>query len=343
MKLSRITLIPVSWLYGCAVIGRNWCYDLGIIKTTRVTVPVISVGNMTAGGTGKTPFVEYLLRGLLEKKKKIAVISRGYKRTTSGTVVVSDGVAVKVSPTEAGDEPFQIAKKFPGVIVIVDEKRSRAAKLTVVKFGVDVILLDDGFQHRSLRRDIDVVMIDGREPLEEIPLLPAGMRREPLSSLRRADIIAVSKPERLTPQVFIQSVKKPVVKVTTVPFQLCGPDGNEIMKIGDLKGKPCVGFCGIGNPASFRATLEKLGLAVTEFLTFPDHHWYTERDLEHLTSVTTGKKTKLLITTEKDAVRILPVQKLRDLLPAGFSYITIRSTAEDSEGILNTMFDRLIR
>lgn len=306
--MNALTLIlrPLGWLYGAAVSLRNYLYETGLLKVRRVRVPVISVGNMTAGGTGKTPFVEYLIALVSGRGIKVAVVSRGYRRRTRGTLVVSDGVSLKATPEEAGDEPFQIARKFPRSVVIVDEKRARGAALAAEKFGAGTILLDDAFQHRSLARDLDIVMVNGDEPLEKTRLLPEGLRREPLRSIRRASIIVVSKPERLIPQVFVQSLKKPVVITETVPESVCVMKGQKIVAPEGIRGMPSVCFCGIGNPTSFRRTLEKTGVTVKDFIAFPDHHSYTPHDLARLAEVFEKSGATLLITTEKDAVRILP-------------------------------------
>ena len=193
MSLLKILLYPFSILYGFIIVIRNLFFDIGIFKTRKVNVPVISIGNITAGGTGKTPIVEYLTQYFLEQNHKVAVISRGYKRKTKGTVVVSDGKLLIYNASECGDEPLQIASKFPEAIIIVDENRYRAAKLAEEKFKCDIILMDDGFQHRNLHRDFDVVVIDVTKPPNKEGLLPSGFKREPLSSLKRADAIIFSR------------------------------------------------------------------------------------------------------------------------------------------------------
>lgn len=192
MNIVQLMLLPFSWLYGLTMILRNWCFEVGVFHVEQVSVPVISVGNMTAGGTGKTPMVEYLIRFYLKAGNKVAVLSRGYQRDTNGTQIVSDGSNLEMTAEESGDEPYQIARKFPNVMVIVDEKRSRAAQIAINRFQPDVILLDDGFQHRGIERQLDIVMIDGRKALDRISLLPVGLRREPLSGLQRANLMAIS-------------------------------------------------------------------------------------------------------------------------------------------------------
>ena len=346
-------LRPLGWLYGIALGARNLLYDAGLLTVHKVRVPVISVGNMTAGGTGKTSFVEYLLRSLSGGGRKPAVISRGYGRRTRGTVVVSDGVSLKVTPEESGDEAFQIARKFPSAVVIVDEKRARGAALAAERFGAGVILLDDAFQHRSLARSLDIVMVNGDEPLEKVPLLPAGMRREPLRGLRRASLVVVSRPERPVPQVFVQSMRKPVVITETVVEAFCVPKGQRTLDAAEVRGKACVAFCGIGNPASFRRTLGKAGVGPLEFISFGDHHRYSMKDLEHIAGVFGKSGAPLLITTEKDAVRILPEVHFRGtleeesmaipetFLSEAFCYVAVRTAVLEGEGELQAMLRKV--
>jgi len=155
-------------------------------------VPVVSVGNITTGGTGKTPVVEWIVRHFLNQNLKVAVVSRGYRRTSRGTVVVSDGRSVLAAPDIGGDEAFQIARKFPAAIVVVDERRIRGARVALTNFGAKVVVLDDGFQHRSLHRTLDIVMVDAVPGLRRIRMLPAGLRREPVASLKRATIVVLS-------------------------------------------------------------------------------------------------------------------------------------------------------
>jgi tetraacyldisaccharide 4'-kinase len=155
----RPYLVPLVPFYAAGMVVRNWLFDMGFLRATQVDVPVISVGNLDAGGAGKTPLVEFLARTLAAKGRKVAIVSRGYGRTTSGMVVVSNGFVICAEASASGDEPAQMAAKLSGVRVVVDEVRSRGAQYAVSKLGADVIVLDDGFQHRYLRRNVDIVVI----------------------------------------------------------------------------------------------------------------------------------------------------------------------------------------
>ncbi|MFH2004154.1 MAG: tetraacyldisaccharide 4'-kinase, partial [Bacteroidota bacterium] len=189
----KIFLLPLSFLYSIIIFIRNLFYDIRVFGVNRVNVPVISIGNLTAGGTGKTPVIEYLVNYFKRKNIKVAVISRGYKRNTKGTLVVSDGSSIIAKPEQAGDEPYQIAVRFQEAVVIVDENRFRGAKLAVEKYKPEVILLDDSFQHRRIHRDLDIVLIDVTKPPHKEYMLPAGLRREPLSSLKRTNVLLFTR------------------------------------------------------------------------------------------------------------------------------------------------------
>lgn len=183
--------MPFSAFYWLGVAIRNLFFDKGILKATKVEVPVISVGNISAGGVGKTPVVEMLVERL-KRKRHLAIVSRGYGRKSSGTIIVSDGKRQLVSVEKAGDEAYQIANKYRNLIVVVDEKRVRGAQ-KAIKLGAELIVLDDGFQHRYLARDLNVVVLTAAEILEGDLLLPAGNRREPIASLERADVVMISR------------------------------------------------------------------------------------------------------------------------------------------------------
>lgn len=343
----RKALIPLSWFFALVVRIRNLAYDVGIFRVHRVAVPVVSVGNLTAGGTGKTPFVEFIVRSLLAKGMRVAVLSRGYKRKTSGTQIVSDGNTIYGNAESIGDEPCQIATKFPSAIVIVDEHRARGAAIAVERYRPHVIVLDDGFQHRSLKRDLDIVMIDGKTTLSRIPMIPAGIRREPISSLGRANICAVSFASPVRNELVKECERfssAPVIEVRLQPTKLLNMFSDRTIQIHELRGKACVGFCGIGNPASFRRTLEEVGLHVMDFLTFPDHHGYTSSDLMVIRKACEESRVLYIITTEKDAVRLRGMQISDSLLSERCFVLEIESSIVKGravvEQLLNNLLDR---
>jgi tetraacyldisaccharide 4'-kinase len=302
----RKLLIPFSFLYWIGVSLRNWFFDKGIFRTTFVSVPVVSVGNISSGGSGKTPLVEMLIRKLSENRK-VSVVSRGYKRISSGQVVVCDGKGFREQVERSGDEPSQFAAKFPESIVVADEDRVRGAR-KAIELGADVILLDDGFQHRALGRKSNIAVLTAEELLRGDLLLPAGNRREPMSALKRADLIVISrcsgKEEYERALAVVAGFQKPAaglqVKIRSLRD---AATGKEIVP-GSVAKKSTVLFSGIGNPESFARTVRELDVVVKGHRVFPDHHWYGEHDMQTVMADLVGQKAEFLLTTEKDFMRL---------------------------------------
>jgi tetraacyldisaccharide 4'-kinase len=292
-----MTLVPLSWAYGAAVAARNALYDAGMFAVTRVGTPVISVGNITAGGTGKTPLVEAIVGILLRAGARPAVLSRGYRRTTTGTLTVSDGAGVLADPDAAGDEPAQIARKFPGCVVVVDEDRVRGARELGRRYRPDAIVLDDGFQHRALGRDLDIVVLGA----ERERLLPAGNGREPERSLRRADLVVLGAGRDIVPTA---AAGKPTARMRYDVERFSGSVPGTTVERQELAAGRFVAFCGIGNPGSFRATLAGQGLDPAAFLEFRDHHRYDADDLDRIDAARRRSGAGYVVTTEKDAARL---------------------------------------
>lgn len=314
-----------------------------LLSVNHVSVPVISVGNITAGGTGKTPFVELLVKLLTLKGNKVAVVSRGYRRRSSGTVIVSDGHALLETAEHSGDEPYQIAAKFRSAVVVVDAHRYQAAKLSVEKFNVDVVLLDDGFQHRSLHRDLDIVMIDEDQSVRRKRLLPAGLMREPLSSLRRADVLVRSSGDGGNTGDTRRFDSKPVVTVRRIPKTVELIDRSKARPVRDLRDTQCIAFCGIGNPQSFRRTLDETGLHVKEFFIFGDHYPYSQRDMANIEECAKKLATEFVVTTEKDAVRLEGLVATMPWLSAHCHFLEIELVVIHGEEILNDRIDQMLR
>ncbi len=299
----RKLLLPFSLLYWLGVIIRNLFFEKGILKIKKVEAPVISVGNISTGGSGKTPIVEMLI-DKLAFRGRLAVISRGYKRKSRGTIIVSNGKGTIASVMDSGDEPNQIAHKYPKLIVVVDEDRFRGAK-KAVELGAEIVLLDDGFQHRYLHRNLNIVVISAREILDGDSIIPAGNRRESLSSLRRADLIILSKCQSKSDfdrakERILQFVK-PVVGVRTKLNFYKQISTNIIVDIADEK---TLAVSGIGNPKSFETLLADAGLTMVKHLVFRDHHWFDEKDIENIKRAKRQFDAEWIVTTEKDAVRL---------------------------------------
>ncbi len=322
---------------------RNWCYDSGIFHSERIPVPVIAVGNITAGGTGKTPFVEYLLQRLLQRGKRIAVVSRGYKRSTRGTFIVSDGIKKYGSANQAGDEPMQLALKFPDVAVVVDENRVRGSFAAIQQSKPDVIILDDGFQHRAIERDCNILMIDGTISLSGMRMIPAGKRREPLSSLRRADMTVVSRTTISSDlkKLVSRYSSAPMASVRFRPKKLVEIVSHRLCEFSEFQHQRCLTFCGIGNPESFAATLSETGLTSVEVMRFPDHHNYSIEDIHNIKHKALENEVSMIITTEKDAVRIAP-ELLRDFSDSiRLFFIEIEAVVTEGEEHLHDLIESI--
>jgi tetraacyldisaccharide 4'-kinase len=335
-------------VFGAGVVVRNWFFDIGILRSQSVGVPVISVGNISAGGVGKTPFVELLVRKLTHKGRKVAVVSRGYRRATSGMLVVSNGTIRCAEASESGDEPAQMAAKLDGAVVIVDEQRVRGAQHAVNTFGANVIVLDDGFQHRYIWRDVDVAILSADEVSNPGWILPAGNRREPLSSLRRASLIAVSRCDSVQRfedalQALRRWTDKPAIGLATKVSAFRKASTRFSVDLGGLKGKSVMAFSGIGNPESFEKTLRSIGLDVRKHVAFADHHAYNEGELNELETGARKLGVDFMVTTEKDVARLDSKNAAQKtfLGRAPLYYVEIEQTILQGESLLNELLDRI--
>lgn len=319
MKPSPL-LLPLSWLYGAGVGLRNLFFDLELLRSVSLSVPVVSVGNISTGGTGKTPFVGMLAAKVRGRGKKVAVVSRGYGRKTSGYVVVSNGYQRCAEAFASGDEPALLANSLDGVVVVVDEIKIRGASNVIRDFNPAVVILDDGFQHRALRRTHDIVLMSADELLGPSQLLPAGYRREPFSSLKRADLIVLTRCRTLgefeqASRVLEKRIRKPVAGMGVRAAGIVHLWSNQRVADDELKGKSVVAVSGIARPESFEETASSLGLNILRHLRYPDHHWYQMKDVERFRSVVRETDAGMIVTTEKDAVRLQGMgEKERELL-----------------------------
>lgn len=302
-------LLPFSFLYWMGVVLRNWFFDIGVLPTTVVEVPVISIGNLSTGGTGKTPLTEYVGEFLISRKKKIAILSRGYGRKTTGYRLVSDGTGVIAAVEDAGDEPVQIAQRLRAACVVVHENRVQGAQRVIEEQNPDILVLDDGFQNRYLGRNVNVVLVTAEEIITTQFLLPAGNRREPLRSLRRADTIVVTKYRDLTHfdsarRILQAKVSVPIAGFRLLPYGLRNASSNELLSRQAVKGKTAITFSGIGSPGSLRRSAEEFGLLVVKNIEYADHHWFSAKNLGSLKSAYEASKPDFIVVTAKDIVRL---------------------------------------
>ena len=304
-----IPLAACSVPYAVASRFRWLAYEHGLFKRKSLPGVVVSIGNLTAGGTGKTPLTAMLAKWAHAKGYGVAVLSRGYGGNTREKVLeASDGKNIKASPSEAGDEPYLLAKKLPSVPVVISKKRYHAGMFACERHGSNFFILDDGFQHMALERDLDLVLLDASEPFGNGRLLPWGPLREPISQLSRADAFILTRTspyDRNIPDVIKRKFPStPVFHADHVPSELVFPHSSEARDPGSIQGEPVVAFAGIAHPELFAQTLHTLAARVVLFKGFRDHYRYTKEDIEALLRIKERVGARYLITTEKDWVRI---------------------------------------
>jgi tetraacyldisaccharide 4'-kinase len=274
---------------------RNHLYDKQIIKSVRFPGFVISIGNLTWGGTGKTALTLQLASFLINQKYRVAIVSRGYRRSTRGLKVVSDGSGPECKWKECGDEPFLLASKLPGATVLVAKRRIEALSYFETA-RVDVILLDDAFQHRKIARDLDLVLVDASENITTQRVIPFGKLREEPQSIHRADAVILTHQSEAHPETtrwFVENTKKSVFHADYVAED---PDL--------IRGKKIGAFCGIGAPQHFFQMLKQNGADVVASKSFPDHHRFSTQEIEKIRDVSLKNGAEFFVTTEKDAVRL---------------------------------------
>lgn len=316
----RSWLSGAAFLYGLAVRPRMWAYDCGWKKPIRLPCRVVSVGNLTVGGTGKTPMVILLTEWLQAQGQRVAVLSRGYKRTsTAAQVLVSDGERVLVGPAEAGDEPYLIANRCPKAIVAVGADRATVGRWLLDRWPVDWIVLDDAFQHRALYRDLDVVLIDAMDATGLDGLLPAGRLREPLAGLRRADAVVITRADSERDVAAVRARLQAVMTGHPVQAEVVFRSDDVVsVTTGERRGVDwCVGkkawlVSGIGNSESFRRLAMENGLQVYGETAFADHYVYRSEDVDRMRAQVSRSNVEIVLTTEKDAGKLAPLLRPDD-------------------------------
>ena len=304
------SLQALARLYGSGLAVRSGLYATGIFRTRRLPCPVISVGNLTLGGSGKTPLTEVIARIVGELGGKPALLSRGYGRQTRGVQIVSDAAGIKLGARQGGDEPVLLAERLPGVPVVVGENRYEAGRVALERCGAGALVLDDGFQHRTLAKDLEIVSVAGRSPWGNGQLFPRGVLREPVEALRRADLIVVTNPSgpAATSEVAATlgrlGARAAVLTASSEPASARLMPGGRVEPPAALRGRRVLAFAGLAPPEGFTATLSAVGASMAGFVEFPDHHAFTLDDVETLTRRAESAGAEALVTTEKDWVRI---------------------------------------
>ena len=291
---------------------RVLLYDWGWCDQRRLPVPVLSVGNLTLGGTGKTPVVILVADWLLAQGKRVAILSRGYRRTsTAQYLLVSNGERLLVGPDEAGDEPFLMAQRCPKAIVAVGADRYELGDWVLNRFPIDCLILDDGFQHRGLYRDVNLLLVDATDAAGLAAVVPAGRLREPLRAAARATAIIVTRadvPAQVTEvrrrlQATLGSMPEPIQAVFR-PESLVSVVTGASQPLAWAKGKTALLCSGVGHAGSVRSLVERIGIRILDEVAYVDHHAYTSQDVEQLRAKAAELQAELVVTTEKDAVKL---------------------------------------
>ena len=318
---ARAVLASAAVPYRFAVAARNAAFDRGWKSRFRAAVPVMSIGNITLGGTGKTPMVEWTARFLRERGLRVAILSRGY------------GGKGRIN-----DEGLVLEENLPDVPHLQGADRCALARIAAEELESEVVVLDDGFQHRRLARDLDIVLLDALDPFGLGRMFPRGLLREPISALKRAGVVVLSRADLVSPETRSRIRERaerhagPLrwAECRHAPRDLIG-EGVEPKSIGTLGGRKVLAFCGLGNPTGFRRTVESLGAEIVGFRAFPDHHAYTRGDVESLASEARGAGAEVALTSQKDSVKLrtptlgaVPLRALR----IGLAFIDGRDVVE---------------
>ena len=327
-RVITCLLFVASRFYRMAVQFRHWLYDKRVIRNQALGCLVVSIGNLSCGGTGKTPVVEVFARSLSQKGRKVAILSRGYRRKkrtfweklvhafNSGEMefppqVVSDGNDLLMDSEHAGDEPYMLASNLPDVAVVVDKNRVKSGIHAIDEFETDVIILDDGFQYLKLKPHINIVLVDSTDPFGNGHVLPRGILREPIKNIRRADYIFLTKSDGTHKNTHLKRFlrrhtrRAEIIECCHKPQHLVKLFSNrEEQKLSFLNGKKVAALSAIARPESFENFLEQLGAELVAKDHFADHHRYTQQEIIDFVNTAKASGAEMVVTTEKDAVRI---------------------------------------
>lgn len=312
--MLKFFLAILSNLYFLGYLLKNFIYQAEFVPPQKLAARVVSVGNLTSGGTGKTPCVIFLAKIFLQKNKKVAILSRGYRRKRHKIDIFSDVHQSQTNWEEVGDEPFLMSQKLPSTRFLLGANRIRSGKKAIRHLGAEILILDDGFSYWRLEKDLEVLLLDVNSMVTPGKLLPSGNLREPFSNHKKADLII------FTGDTFSSSYKekywfenKPLLWGEKKVTQIIEIPSEKKVEIKLLKNKKLVSFCGLAQPQSFHKTLEKLELNVIKHFDFTDHFYYTKKELENIIQQARGLEAEGLITTEKDRLKIerfLPLKLL---------------------------------
>jgi tetraacyldisaccharide 4'-kinase len=328
-KLKRALLWLPAKLYELVVRLRVAAYETGYRQPKRLDAMVISIGNLTLGGTGKTPMVDYVARYLKSEDRSVAILTRGYGRTSSGMRILnapraavatnasgpSNDSSGKPSYREFGDEPLMLARALPDVPVVINKDRHAGGQWAINELGADVLVLDDGYQHLQLARDLNILLIDATDPFGGFEMVPFGRLREPLYGLKRADAVIVTRADQPFDQGQTSAIlrhfvgdKTPVIYVYSSIMRLRHIESDEAYETSQFVGWKAALLCGIGNPQAFANDILQAGIHIVSENFFPDHHAFTQEELDRATRDAQDSEADMIVTTEKDAVRLEGLQ-----------------------------------
>lgn len=348
-------LAALSLLYGTAVAGRDWCYRLGILPRAQLPRPVISVGNIVVGGSGKTTVVAFLARRLAALGLRVGILSRGYRRRSRGAVIVSRGNGPETTPDRSGDEPWLLAR-LTSAAVAVAEQRFAAGSTLLESCPLDLFLLDDGFQHRQLHRDADIVVVDAAALHGNGHLLPRGPLREPLRALARAAALWIVGPGTAAgpgtapaPLSLEPRAHAAIARWSRAPV-LCSrrcwthlhehPAANLVPQA--LRRRAVVAACAVGSPAGFLAQLKRHEADIAAVVTYPDHYPYSLADAEAIAAAARSSGTSTIVTTAKDWAKLEPIVSANEMLTAGISWWIPMLDLEVDESALHAWLSALL-
>jgi tetraacyldisaccharide 4'-kinase len=346
-SLLRFFLGIAAVGYSAAVRLRNLLYSIGLLKAHRADAAVLSVGNITVGGTGKTPLVIWLCN-LITRDYKCAILTRGYRARSASRVMrrapaVGDPVGKNERNTQndirnTSDEPAMLAQSCPQANVVVNPDRVAGAARAVTEFGANVLIMDDGFQHRRLARDLDIVTVDATNPFGYGKLLPAGLLREPVRALARADVVVITRCDQIDVAELarlaakLRQVNPNMAIARSIHAPVCAKSiDNREIPLEKLKDKKVLAFCGIGNPDSFLGTVRALGCELIGSKLYDDHHHYTQDCLAHITEQANRLNAEMILTTKKDATKIVIADASERDVPLAYLQVEIELIAGEDE------------
>lgn len=304
-RLALLLLLVPSRCYAVLMRVRAWCYRNGLCRSRRLPRPVLAIGNLTVGGTGKTPLTAYVARMLLDAGKRVVVLSRGYGGSLEGqNALVSDGTTIYLKPAACGDEPYLLARTVPGLAVVIGSDRYQAGLLALERLAPDIFILDDGFQHLRLQRDCNLLLLDCCRPFGNGAVLPAGPLREPVSACRRADMVVYTRCDGESLQPLQVAGQAPACRVGYRLGRFAQLDSGRQIDIDALRGQPVLAMAGIARPAQFFDQLQRLGIDLVGRLALPDHEPYTATTIQRIGQAAGECRAAWVVCTEKDAVKL---------------------------------------